>query len=88
MCNRVHTAVLYGGLQYDMEPTAMIEEAKKYDLSNLLAVRGDVVRGDSIFRELRGSKEEVIKVESVLKKQNGMSLLMLERMVRKSLSWT
>ena len=47
----------------------MIEEAKKYDLSNLLAVRGDVVRGDSIFRELRGSKEEVIKVESVLKKQ-------------------
>ena len=69
VCNRVHTAVLYGGLQYDMEPTAMIEEAKKYDLSNLLAVRGDVVRGDSIFRELRGSKEEVIKVESVLKKQ-------------------
>ena len=69
VCNRVHTAVLYGGLQYDMEPTAMIEEAKKYDLSNLLTVRGDVVRGDSIFRELRGSKEEVIKVESVLKKQ-------------------
>ena len=69
VCNRVHTAVLYGGLQYDMEPTAMIEEAKKYDLSNLLSVRGDVVRGDSIFRELRGSKEEVIKVESVLKKQ-------------------
>jgi len=67
--NRVHTAVLYGGLQYDIEPTAMIGESRKYDLSNLLAMRGDVVRGDSVFRELRGSKEEVIKVESILKKQ-------------------
>ena len=27
-----HSAVLYGGLQYEIQPTAMIEEAKKYDL--------------------------------------------------------
>jgi hypothetical protein len=62
-----HSAVLYGGLQYDLQPTAMAEEAKKYDLTDLLAMRGDMVRGDSVFRELPGSEQEIIQIESLLK---------------------
>ena len=61
------TAVLYGGLQYDVETTAMAEESKKYDLSNLLAIRGEIARGDSIFHDLQGTKEEVFKIENILK---------------------
>ena len=62
------TAVLYGGLQYDVETTAMAEESKKYDLSNLLALRGEIARGDSVFHELQGTKEEILKIEDLLKK--------------------
>ena len=61
------TAVLYGGLQYDVETTAMAEESKKYDLSNLLAIRGEIARGDSIFHDLQGTKEEIFKIENILK---------------------
>ena len=61
------SAVLYGGLQYDLQPTAMIEEAKKYELPDLLVMRGDMLRGDSIFRELPGSKQEILQIESLLK---------------------
>lgn len=60
------SAVLYGGLQYDSQPIAMVEEAKKYDLADMLVTRGDMVRGDSIFRELPGSKLEVIQIASIL----------------------
>lgn len=62
-----HSAVLYGGLQYDIQPTAMVEEAKKYDLTDLLVMRGDMVRGDSVFCELPGSKQEIMQIESLLK---------------------
>ena len=65
--SRENTAVLYGGLQYDMETTAMTEESKKYDLSNLLAIRREIARGDSIYHELQGTKEEILKIENVLK---------------------
>lgn len=61
------TAVLYGGLQYDVETTAMAEESKKYDLSNLFAIRGEIARGDSIFHDLQGTKEEIFKIENILK---------------------
>lgn len=61
------SAVLYGGLQYDLLPTAMIEEAKKYELPDLLVMRGDMLRGDSVFRELPGSKQEILQIESLLK---------------------
>lgn len=61
------TAVLYGGLQYDVETTAMAEESKKYDLSNLLVIRGEIARGDSIFYDLQGTKEEILKIENILK---------------------
>lgn len=62
-----HSAVLYGGLQYDLQPTDMVEEAKKYDLTDLLVMRGDMVRGDSVFCELPGSKQEIMQIESLLK---------------------
>lgn len=63
-----NSAVLYGGLQYDLERTAMAEESKKYDLSNLLALRGEIVRGDSVFHDLQGTKEEILKIEDLLKR--------------------
>ena len=66
--SRENTAVLYGGLQYDMETTAMTEESKKYDLSNLLAMRREIARGDSTFHDLQGTKEEILKIENVLKR--------------------
>lgn len=61
------SAILYGGLQYDLQPTAMVEEAKKYDLTDLLVMRGDMVRGDSVFCELPGSKQEIMQIEVLLK---------------------
>ena len=63
------SAVLYGGLQYDLEPNVMAENAKQYDLSSLMVMRGgDIVRGDSIFRELPGSKVEIERISKILKK--------------------
>ena len=62
------SAVLYGGLQYDLELSVMAENAKKYDLSSLMVMRGgDIVRGDSIFRELPGSKVEIERISEILK---------------------
>lgn len=66
------SAVLYGGLQYDLEPSQMAENSKLYDLSDLMAVRGnsDAVRGNSDFKELAGSGPEVEKVAEILKGSN------------------
>ena len=61
------SAVLYGGLQYDLEPNVMAENARQYDLSSRMVVRGgDIVRGDSTFRELPGSKVEVERIAEIL----------------------
>jgi CHAT domain-containing protein len=62
------SAVLYGGLQYDLEPNVMAENARRYDLSSWMVMRGgDIVRGDSIFRELPGSKIEVERIAEILR---------------------
>lgn len=62
------SAVLYGGLQYDLEPKVMVQNAQQYDLSSLMVMRGgDIVRGDSIFRELPGSKIEVERIAEILR---------------------
>lgn len=67
--SKATSAVLYGGLQYDLEPDVMAENAKQYDLSSLIVMRGgDIVRGDSIFRELLGSKVEIERISEILKK--------------------
>lgn len=59
-------AVLYGGLLYDLEANEWEVEAKQYDISSLLALRGDILRGDSIPL-LPGSKKEVDDIEQILK---------------------
>lgn len=60
------SAVLYGGLHYDLQPMAMAEEARKYDLSNLMVMRGNEMRGDSIYHHLPGSRIEIMKIDSIL----------------------
>lgn len=65
--SKATSAVLYGGLQYDLEPNVMAENAKEYNLSLLIVMRGgDIVRGDSIFRALPGSKVEVERISEIL----------------------
>lgn len=64
--NGVENAILYGGLQYYIDPKAMVEEAAKYEISPLLATRGEIVRGDSIYRELPETKKEVEAIERAL----------------------
>lgn len=62
------SAVLYGGLQYDVEPTLMAMEAKKYNISSLFAMRGgDITRGDTIFMDLPETKKEVDAIGSILR---------------------
>lgn len=63
-------AVLYGGLKYDLEAKDMAEEARKYDVSTLVAVRGGVIRVDSVYRELPGTQKEVDAIERILKSHN------------------
>lgn len=67
--NGHENAILYGGLQYDLKPKDMVEEAAKYEVAPLLATRGDIVRGDSIYRELPETKKEVETIEKMLKEQ-------------------
>ncbi len=65
------SAVLYGGLQYDLKPELMAENAKQYELPDLLVMRGmDTVRGDSIFNELPGSKVEVEAIADILRRSH------------------
>lgn len=52
-------AVLYGGLQYDVDASVMAAESGRYDMSHALASRGGVMRGDSVFLELPWSRIEV-----------------------------
>ena len=59
-------AILYGGLLYDLEVNDWEAEAKKYDVSSLLAVSRDILQGDSIPL-LPGSKKEVDTIEQILK---------------------
>ncbi len=60
------TAVLYGGLQYDMDASAMSEQAKRYDVPEMLVMRGDMVRGDSTFCYLPGTLREVEEIHKTL----------------------
>lgn len=60
------SAILYGGLQYDLEPKAMAEEAAKYEVNPLLATRGEIIRGDSIYRELPETRKEVEAITQTL----------------------
>lgn len=66
------TATLYGGLQYSLDPQKMEEESKVYEKSDLAGlVRSEY--GDSGFKDLRNTKDEVKKIEKTLV-DNGFSV--------------
>ena len=60
------TAVLYGGLHYDISVPTMKEEAQKYNIGDWYVMRGNNVRGDSIFHELKNTQIEVERIDSIL----------------------
>ena len=65
------SAILYGGLKYDVDTTLMVNEASLYKIEPILAFnRGETVRGDKRFRELPNAKEEIDKIETILKRSN------------------
>lgn len=59
------TAVLYGGLQYDLSTEEMQSESRKYPASSFWAVRS-LLRGDSVFAALPESREEVRQIADLL----------------------
>lgn len=61
------SAVLYGGLQYDMDSAAMLSESRKYEIPALMAMRGMSMRGDSIYRLLPMAGEEVREIDKLLR---------------------
>ena len=66
------TATLYGGLQYNLDPQKMEEESKVYEKSDLAGlVRSEY--GESGFKDLRNTKDEVKKIEKTLV-DNGFSV--------------
>ena len=60
------TATLYGGLRYTLSSQKMEEESKTYDKSDMAwLMRSEY--GDSGFKDLRNTKEEVEKIGKTLK---------------------
>lgn len=59
--------VLYGGLHYSLDTNVMAEESKHYDVSHLLAYQRDLPQGDSLFKDLPGTKDEVDSIMKILK---------------------
>lgn len=62
------SAVLYGGLQYDVEPELMVHNSKRFDVTSLMTMRGDITRGGAAFDELPGAKTEIEKIKEILDK--------------------
>ncbi len=60
-----HSAVLYGGLQYDMTGDEMLAESRKYSAGSQLVMRS-TLRGDSAFVALPESGEEVRQIADIL----------------------
>ena len=59
------TATLYGGLQYSLAPQKMEEESKVYEKSDLAGlVRSEY--GESGFKDLSNTKDEVKRIEKTL----------------------
>lgn len=60
------SAVLYGGLYYDVDLSLMDAESKKYDISRLFALRGKPMVRDSVYRYLPMTREEVNNIANLL----------------------
>lgn len=68
------TAVLFGGLKYDMDAALMAKEASAYKIERPIAMnRGNVARGNKKFGDLPGTLEEIEKIGDILKR-NGVSV--------------
>lgn len=65
------SAVLYGGLEYDISNDRMKQESSKYGNLSVpyYAQRREVERGDSIFKELLWTKVEVERIGKLLSAQ-------------------
>lgn len=62
------SAMLYGALKYDVDATMMSNESSHYHVEPLFALnRGEIVRGNGPFRDLPNAKEEIDRIEKVLK---------------------
>ena len=62
-------AVLYGGLKYDVDIKTMEDEASTYKVDHIPSVeRGSLVASNGKFAELPNSKEEIDKIEAILKR--------------------
>lgn len=59
------SAVLYGGLQYDLSPETMVAQAQQHAVPDLLAQRSTGLRGDSL-NPLPGTRIEVMTIDSIL----------------------
>lgn len=62
------SACLFGALKYDMDGVAMAQEASHYQVEPLLAfTRGGTVRGGKRFNELPNAKDEINRIEGILR---------------------
>ena len=59
-------AVLYGGLHYDLHPEVMVEEAAKYEVSPLLAMRGETLDRGTRYTDLAETGREVEAISAAL----------------------
>lgn len=65
------TATLYGALKYDMDTTSMAQEALRYKVEPLIAFnRGETVTGDKRWTDLPSTKEEIDKINTILKNRH------------------
>lgn len=62
------TARLYGGLEYDVTPSDMVEAASQYPVSDLFVIRGGTENlvAQKGFAKLRKSSQEVIEIADIL----------------------
>lgn len=61
------TATLYGGLQYDVDSTAMAQAASHYPTSRwIVKTRGGGMRGDGSWGQLANTQKEIDEIERVL----------------------
>lgn len=60
------SAVLYGGLYYEVDLSVMDGESKRYDISKLFALRGRPMTRDSVYRYLPMTREEVDCIADLL----------------------
>lgn len=64
------SAILYGGLQYDVSPEVMKKNSATYRVTPRYDSYNDHLRGDSVFHNLPGSKTEIERIKDLLQKSD------------------